>query len=774
MSEEKFHLTDEELEEDKEKNTKYEKHKETKEKLKTQTNGEKSINAEENIDPIEKIKKKLKQVNIFEHSKANNNSNNNILYDNLINSINEGDGKPHKYDTIIKEKSEKDESWIKQTFFTKTDYILYLLNFTSFFFYYLGLTPCEKDASECILKRGMVFYYIIGVFSFISSVLYAIYISLTLYKRKYWIHYLYTLPVFYYFISNNTGANTIDHGIYNAIGWFFFLFLFISLYLLFCCLLELIRGKRYKTLVLFLGIIITLIIIFNNLPGFSCDFWDLGLNNTRIHNDKDIYGCELMLPRENKCYLKKFDGVFDFSRIFGHSCQAEDLLNNEKKKLLSGLSYKYFGVSKLDHFGYPITTVNDDRYDVYKMEDLEEFQKIVNRHIIKMDLYNKENYPDEPKPEVEVFFDKNGHGTVKINITKNETLSQERKKIAEGKHSLYNNVLFLYLDSISRNVFQRKLHKTAKFIEQFMPYNLNEQEKKFTTFQFLKYNTLKGITMPNIKPMFYGRGMDQPDGVNLVKYYKEQGYVTGHTGTTCGKEIYSINKIILDQDLDYDNWDHENIALFCDPNYFDAGFSLTRGVTSYIKRCLYGKYGFEYIIEYTKQFWELYKDNKKFFRIHFNEGHEGSMEVINYMTDPFFEFVKYFFENNLLNDTFIFLVSDHGCGLFGPWAVFRPDDWVLERTLAPLYLIIPNNEKLYKNGLYDIIHKNQQTFVTPYDIHNTLIQIAYGTDEHDPNIYATRGTSLLLDINPKERYCENPDLDLHLDKNDCKCRKYKN
>jgi hypothetical protein len=66
-----------------------------------------------------------------------------------------------------------------------------------------------------------------------------------------------------------------------------------------------------------------------------------------------------------------------------------------------------------------------------------------------------------------------------------------------------------------------------------MLYNLNEIEKEFTTFQFMKYNTLKGLTIPNIKAMFYGIGLDESKGINLVKYFKEQGFVTGHTGTTC-------------------------------------------------------------------------------------------------------------------------------------------------------------------------------------------------------------------------------------------------
>ena len=665
----------------------------------------------------------------------------------------------------------KNGNFIKRYFCTKTDILFYITNFLAIIFYYLGLTPCEKDPSECTIKRGMAFYFTIGTFTALSSLLYSIYISYTLFKRKYFIHYIYTLPVFIYFILEYTGAESVDHGFYNAFGFIGIIIILFPIILLILIIIKLFKDKKYKIIIIIAAILITIVIIYNNLPGFSCDYWDLGLNNTRIDNDKTKYPCGILIPGKDKCYLRKMDGFFDFSKIFRPSCSAESILKKEKEIFLKSLSDRFYGVSKLNHFGYPIT-VSSDKYSMYACKDLRDFQELVNRNIIKMDFFNEENYPNEPYPEVEVFFDENDYGIIKINVTRNETLSQERKIIAKNKHSLYNNILFVYVDALSRNHFQRKIKKLSEYIETFMPYNVNETEKKYTSFQFMKYNTVKGLTLPNIKSMFYGVELTEPEGVNLVKFFKEQGYVTGHTGTTCGKEIFSVNGLLQSQHLDYDNWDHENIAMFCDPNFFDWKYPIYKGVASVLKRCLYGKYAFEYMIDYAKQFWKLYPDNKKFFRIHFNEGHEGSMELVQYLADPLFEFVKYFFDNNLLNDTFIFLASDHGNHMLGPWAVIRPQDYLIETTLATLFLIIPNNQKLYKNGLYDIVHKNQQTFVTPYDIHDTLIHIAYGTDTPDPSAYSKRGSSLLVDIDPMERYCENPKLNLSIAKSDCKCKKY--
>ena len=678
-----------------------------------------------------------------------------------------------------KKKDRKEEKKYEQkkgkNCLTKQNICLYILNICGIICYKWSLMSCAKDPTECTVQRGMKFYITIGVLALISSLSLSIYVTITINYNKYFFHYIYTIPAYIYFIVKYRGTDTADHGFYNGGGWIIFNIILIPL-LLFCFrICYLIKNKRYKNLMMIIIIIFGCIIYYNNLTGFSCDFWDLGLNNTRIENDKSKYACKILLPEKNKCYLKKMNGFFDFSKIFRPSCTAENILDKEKQIFLNSLSDKYFGISKLNHFGYPITTIPDKftMSNENNIKELSDFQELINHNIIKMDLYNKDNYPDFPYPEVELFFDENNHGKIKINLTKNETLSDERVEISKKKNSLFNNVLIVYIDAFSRNLFLRKMHKLAKFIEQYMPYNLNEKEKPYTSFQFLKYNTLRDLTYPNIKAMFYGIDVEEDYGINALKYYKKQGYVTGHTGTTCGREIFSVNNALsFGKYLDYDVWDHENIALFCDPNFFNSHYTLNKGVASYIKRCLYGKYAFEYMIEYGKQFWNAYPENKKFFRIHFNEGHEGTMELVTYLADPLFEFVRYFFENNLLNDTFIFVVSDHGNHIVGPWTFLRPQDYVLESTLATLCFIVPNSKKIYQNGLYDIVHENQQVFITPYDIYNTMVHIALGDDKVDNNSFSKRGSSILSYINPMERYCENPVFNLKIKEIYCKCKKY--
>ena len=69
-------------------------------------------------------------------------------------------------------------------------------------------------------------------------------------------------------------------------------------------------------------------------------------------------------------------------------------------------------------------------------------------------------------------------GTIHFKVNRNETLVKERKKIAEKVKSLYNNVLILYLDTVSRMHFYRKLKKVVEIFKPYFKYNINENEKK--------------------------------------------------------------------------------------------------------------------------------------------------------------------------------------------------------------------------------------------------------------------------------------------------------
>ena len=64
--------------------------------------------------------------------------------------------------------------------------------------------------------------------------------------------------------------------------------------------------------------------------------------------------------------------------------------------------------------------------------------------------------------------------------------------------------------------------------------------------------------------------------------------------------------------------------------------------------------------------------------------------------------------------------------------------------------------------------KNQQIFLTPYDIHDTMIHIIYGDSNiNDKYAVNNKGKSVLLSINPSERTCQK--YDDWIEKDFCCC-----
>jgi hypothetical protein len=128
--------------------------------------------------------------------------------------------------------------------------------------------------------------------------------------------------------------------------------------------------------------------------------------------------------------------------------------------------------------------------------------------------------------------------------------------------------------------------------------------------------------------MYFGFPMSEKRGQNIIKYFKDNGYITANIGNICSKELFAVEEKITS--IFFDKYDHENIAMWCDPNYYDRRnpYPINKGEFSVIRRCLYGKEVHEYVFEYAKDFWKKYKKNRKFSRLSFIEGHEISGEVM--------------------------------------------------------------------------------------------------------------------------------------------------
>ena len=354
-------------------------------------------------------------------------------------------------------------------------------------------------------------------------------------------------------------------------------------------------------------------------------------------------------------------------------------------------------------------------------------------------------------------------------VRKNKTLIKEREEILKKliNPPKYKNIIILFLDTLSRAHFHRKFIKTINFLDQFSKYEPNPCKKNMTVFQFFKYHSINSFTDPNIKAAYYG-AKSKGKGIHFANYFKKKGYIIGRVNTFCEKEIVFNNKnpLLFKPAI----WDHEGLSLGCIKSLY--GRLLISRLSCLIKKCLFGKDLNQHSLEYLEEFWTAYISQYKLFLFQTLEGHEPTGELIGYFDKILCDFLDKFNKKGYFEDTIIFFFSDHGQHLTGPLYLFSSQDFYIERTLPILFLLIPNDEKLYRNNLYEKIKKNSQIFITAYDIYNTFIHLSFGGNKKEYKKYSIPfGGSLLSELNYKKRFCESPIYnDLEISTGICNCK----
>ena len=551
--------------------------------------------------------------------------------------------------------------------------------------------------------------------------------------------------MFYLFYRYSHGLDFDNHGLFNIIGYFALLAILIILFIPFNILIFVIKKKNVKISIICIVIIISVILsVFTSYMVIvqDCKDWSYGLNNSYIENNTSKYGCQIVFPKN--CPYKFFNKFLDYTKIIGKNCESY-LLEGSKKNLLS-YSKSPFLNDKVNRIGYPLTNKNPICY-LDLPEDFNYVEDYFFKNLVDMD--NKkilEKYFRDQMPEVEVDFTNNTQGKLKICLNYNNTLSEERILLEKGNNPYSSNVLILYIDSVSRANSIRNLKKTTKFIEQFMSYQGGFHEKypseNYHSFQFFKYHSFKFHTGYNFPILFYGEKKFS-NKVLITKYFKENGYVTAYTGDFC----YRDNIRVYHNSTPEETYDHQFII--CDPNNDHFNINTVK--------CLYGKKTTEHLYEYGLQFWRKYKNNRKFLSIISNDGHEGTLEVLKYTDDIVFNFLNELYNDNLLKDTTVFLLSDHGVGM--PSFYFWNSFYMIEENLPMLYMIVNDRKNITYEHQYKYLYENQQSFITGFDIYNTFGNIIFG-DSYKSIINKTSsqdtakselGISLFDKINQKAR-----------------------
>ena len=583
-----------------------------------------------------------------------------------------------------------------------------------------------------------------------------------------------------YFITNR-GQNIDGHGTINAIVFISTVFIG-QIFILILLFIRTLYNKNRAIAISLLSIIfISSIIIYKEKVKnkLRCKNWEIGLNKTKLDNNKEIYPCEIIIPNE-RCFINFLGPYLDLS--FNKSCSVR---NEGEKYILKSVSKSKYINEQTKRIGFPITT-HKDNFNLKKQKNSKHLYNEVMNNLIDMDNENLlKQLGEKEKPEVVLDYSENEYGNIHININYDEELSNERKKLEKNTNPLYDNIILLFFDAISRKHFSRVYKKTVKFLENFMKYegysNEKDKSQKYHGFQFFKQHSFKEFTLGNYLPMFYGKPFYSKRIDSITGELKDNGFITCGLNGVCDKEgFYYDWQLKEGMERNYVEFDHEMFSLNCDPNYYDVDnpHNNYKGESSFLRRCLYGKDNIEYLFDYGIKFLESYRSNRKYLRITIPNGHEFTGQVSKYLDEPLYLFLNNIFQKDLLKNTALIFSADHGLNILVLYKFLHSFDQEIEVNNPLLLLILSDKKNMNYEEQYGNIYKNQQTLVTTYDIYHTLKDILYGEDESvtQKNIEAKGeifspkkhylGTSLFRYIDPSERFCSN-----YIDIGDCICKR---
>ena len=673
--------------------------------------------------------------------------------------INDENLKIYSYENL--DKTIKKDNFIKKCCkCDKINLICFILFILSFILYLHSLKGCFENEYECLTKKKIKEYYILGIETLFSSFFFSILLFISIILKIFKL-FFYFIPFIIVFILTQ-GNDLKNHGTFNMIGFFLFLFFFLVIMFILYILLLKIYSKQYKLTFIYILFICLLILIFSIIHSYSCKNFDKGLGNIKIINNKNEDLCYFIKPK--KCDIPLLDWILS-SSIFLNNCKGKSNDKQSFTKMLKKMYKVKFDLNK-NEFYFP----NTENF-TFKDSLLNIFNKCVLKNITTKKI-------DKTNDQVSIKFNKN-KGNININLNYNETLVNERRKIAKLNSVKYENIFFIYIDSLSRQNFQRKLKKTSKLLNYLImnnnqKFNLEQYEKyNFTninSYQFLKYHSLGENTPYNIFPMFFGNPYKYKGGREILYDLSKKGYITASTGNSCSREPLNLYNRYINKHQFY-NSDYENFGIFCDPHYYNPkdSHSMYMGVNSKYRRCLYGKDSFEYLFEFTLKFLELYKNERKFFRIISNDGHEGNLKIIKYIDEPLHDFLINLLTNYFDDKSIIFIASDHGSSMNGFYELILSEDKMLEIFFPTLFILLPKNStEIEKKNL----EYNVQKMITSYDIYATLFNILYMNEKNFNLKKNYQGQSLFTKIDGLKRSCKNY-KELNGENSDyCKCYLY--
>lgn len=217
------------------------------------------------------------------------------------------------------------------------------------------------------------------------------------------------------------------------------------------------------------------------------------------------------------------------------------------------------------------------------------------------------------------------------------------------------NILFLFMDALSRTRFKRKFTNTVNFLSDLH----FKQDKKF--YDFFRYFLSGFNTIENTMALYTGSSEYTNFSYPIFKNFTDSGWATMWATSDCEDWMKAVLGNILPH-----AFTHESVSSMCNPIYYlsapgEFALGTLHGPYSIKTRCLYGDYVHNVPLTYVEKFIETYHKKQRFFAVlSLIEGHEGTGDVLLTVDKNMENFLRKIVEKDVLKDTIVFLIGDHG------------------------------------------------------------------------------------------------------------------
>lgn len=221
--------------------------------------------------------------------------------------------------------------------------------------------------------------------------------------------------------------------------------------------------------------------------------------------------------------------------------------------------------------------------------------------------------------------------------------------------------------------------------------------------------------------MIENTGKQSTTGKDSKTITKEEGYITATASAKCEIDELDIQRTSKSKKYaDRKPLDYEFFAAGCDPNAtpLDQKYSYAKGPFSEFRRCVYDKDSFQHQLDFTYKFWDVYKDQPKVQMVTLMDGHEFTGELPIYLDEHLPEFLEKMKNGGLLDDSLVFLMSDHGnnANLF-----FKGTTSGRNELANPFFALLMSKNNVERFG--EVVNINQQRLISFHDVNRALNEL---------------------------------------------------